>query len=94
MREDIVYKSGWIGLRSVPRTAVSGCSWARRCQIMLVWKEVDVPNSMAQIPVPVARSRTRWGFEIGARFNLPSSIILNEWCWRSKKEQSVSMPIF
>ncbi len=68
-----------MGLRSVPRVAASGCSWAGCCQIMLVWEErIYVPNSIAQIPVPVAKSRTRWGFEIGARFSLPSSIILKE----------------
>jgi hypothetical protein len=35
----MTYKSGWIGLRSVPRTAAFGCSWAGQCQKMLVWKE-------------------------------------------------------
>jgi hypothetical protein len=47
----------------------------------------DIPNSMAQIPVPVARSRTRWGFVMGARFNFPSSMTLKEWCWRSEERE-------
>jgi hypothetical protein len=54
-----------------------------------VGKGIDGPNSMAQIPVPVARSRTRRGFETGARFNFPSSMTLNEWCWRSGHPESV-----
>lgn len=46
--------------------------------LKLGWEERDIPNSMAHIPVPVARSRTLWGFLIGAIFSLPSSIILKE----------------
>jgi hypothetical protein len=51
-------KDGWIGLRSMPITCDSGCSSAK---------------SMAQIPVPVPRSRAlSISFEMGARYNLPS----------------------
>lgn len=71
----MAYKSGCMGLRSVPSTLASGYSWAgQRENGILLWKLIDVQNSMAQLPVPVARSRTRLGFVIGARCDLPSSI--------------------
>ena len=77
-----------MGLRSVPVTKADGCSCAGGCENGERGEGENEPNSMAQIPVPVARSRTRWGFVTGARFNLPSSIILKEWCWRSKSKIS------
>ena len=38
---------------------------------------------MAQIPVPVAKSSTRLGLEIGAMYKLLSSMMRNEWCCKS-----------
>lgn len=45
----------------------------------------DKPYSMAQMPVPVPRSRTMCAFVTGARASLPSNVRLNKWCWRSLK---------
>jgi hypothetical protein len=45
-------KTGWMGLKSVPKTFASGNSSA---------------NSIAQIPVPVPKSSTFFGFLSGAR---------------------------
>jgi hypothetical protein len=36
------------------------------------------PNSMAQIPVPVAMSRTFWGLMRGARCSLSSMVMTNK----------------
>lgn len=48
---------GWMGERSVATTEAEG-NWSAKL--------------MAQIPVPVPRSRTRWGFEVmGARKRAP-----------------------
>lgn len=63
------YKSGWMGLRSVPITFAEG-NWAAK--------------SMAHIPVPVAISRTLWrppgrSF-IGALYNSPSRVRRKRWC--------------
>lgn len=58
-------KVGWIGERSTPRTVLSGWSSAK---------------SIAQIPVPVPTSRTRWRvFSLGmsAVKSLPSKINWN-----------------
>ena len=60
---------GWMGDRSVPRTEQSGyCS----------------ANSMAQIPVPVPKSRALLGLLRGARWDFPESVSLQRWCWRSE----------
>lgn len=43
-------------------------------------KMVEIPNSIAQIPVPVPMSRTFWGFVMGARCNLLSIVMTNRLC--------------
>jgi hypothetical protein len=40
-------------------------------------------NSMAQIPVPVPKSRTFLGSFSGARWDFPWRVSLQRWCWRS-----------
>jgi hypothetical protein len=41
-------------------------------------------NSIAQIPVPVPKSRTFFGSLRGARWDLPCKVSLQRWCWRSE----------
>lgn len=73
-REKVGYNSGWIGERSLPMTLHSGYCSAIECQSGLQWKiEGIIPNSMAQIPVPVPKSSacSRLASFRGARCNLP-----------------------
>lgn len=45
---------------------------------------VSLPNSVAQMPVPVPMSSTFRGFsDIGARCNLLSIVMTKRRCWRS-----------
>ena len=61
---------GWMGERSVPTTEAPGNSCA---------------TSMAQIPVPVAMSRTlwRWPGRMGEAKRAVSMVMRKRWCWRS-----------
>ncbi len=53
------YNSGWMGERSVPITFADGNSFATLNMSLrnLISKNRIIPNSIAHIPVPVARSR-------------------------------------
>ena len=83
------YWPGWIGLRSTPVTMVAGFSCAsrgwRQHGIAGSVKTADVPNSMAQMPVPVPTSRTR-PVPIGDKQSFPPIILLRSWCSRSDSQ--------
>jgi hypothetical protein len=83
------YNSGWIGLRSLPMTCALGYVSAGDGQQLLILELGMVPNSMAQIPVPVPKSSTflRVSTFKGARCNRSWSAILHKWCWRSDTGQ-------
>lgn len=50
--------------------------------------EKVLPNSIAHIPVPVAMSRTRLGFSMGAKLRAPSQEMVKSMCWRSRRSLS------
>jgi hypothetical protein len=70
-----------MGLRSVPRTVADGycCAVTNERKESLIHKAKS-PNSIAQIPVPVAISRTFWGSVRGARCSLSSIVMTNKLC--------------
>jgi len=84
----------------VPRTFACGKALAKKISNVLedletreheLLEEGDAPKSVAQIPVPVARSRTLCNgiFSIGARCNLPFKASINRWCCKSNLSCSV-----
>jgi hypothetical protein len=72
------YKKGWMGLRSVPRTLDDGYCCAERLSRRSNIGKDKSPNSMAQIPVPVAMSRTFWGSVRGAICSESSMVMTNK----------------
>ncbi len=68
-----------MGLRSVPRTVADGyCCAVTNERGGRLLQKTKSPNSIAQMPVPVAISRTFWGFVRGAKCSFLSIVITNK----------------